>query len=116
MMALQGDKLVGFEWAAQEGNPTARDFPVPIGRKEAYVWGAEMPNEYRALGFMVITHASLYRLLQEQGFERVTGYVHQQNKPSWKMLRGLGFKIVSELVMLRVLKWRTARCTPYTGP
>ncbi len=116
MLALKGDKLVGFEWAAQEGNPTARAFPVPIEPKEVYVWGAEMPNEYRALGWMVMTHASLYRLLQKQGFERVTGYVHQQNEPSWKMLRGLGFKIVSELVMLRVLKWKIARCAPYTEP
>jgi ribosomal protein S18 acetylase RimI-like enzyme len=78
------------------------------------VWGATMPNEYRALGSMVITHASLYRLLQKQGIDRVTGYVRQQNKPAWKMMRGLGFKIISELVTLRVLKWRIARCTPYT--
>jgi len=114
MMALQGDKLIGFVWAALESSPTARDFPVPIGPKEAYVSRAVLPNEYRALGSMVITHASLYRLLQKQGIDRVTGYVRQQNKPAWKMMRSLGFKIISELVTLRVLKWRIARCTPYT--
>lgn len=110
--AIQGVRVVAYVFAGFAETPSTEDAQLKLRPRDAYIWGAYALPQYRRQGVVGAMNLSLCQVLQQRAFDSALLLVDRRNRAALGHCRKIGYRVTHRVVQLKLLGWRTSRCSP----
>jgi ribosomal protein S18 acetylase RimI-like enzyme len=113
-IALDGNRVVGQQWVSLDDHyDLDLKVTIPVNDKEGYLFDAQVTPEYRNNRLQSVLSATALKYLYEQGFDKATTVVMDNNTYSLKTCAAKGFMPKKLLFRLTIFGLRYHRWQKY---